>query len=89
MRGEPSGARQHAPGARGEGRLVGDDDEAGAAPAVEVQHQFVDLVGGLAVGMIQSLSSLVLPIQLQNLVLFVIFILVLAIRPEGLLKRGR
>ena len=46
------------------------------------------VVGGLAVGMIQSLSSLVLPIQLQNLVLFMIFILVLAIRPEGLMKRG-
>ena len=46
------------------------------------------VVGGLAVGMIQSLSSLVLPIQLQNLALFVIFILVLAFRPEGLLKKA-
>lgn len=46
------------------------------------------VVGGLAVGMIQSLSSLVLPMQLQNLVLFGIFILVLAVRPEGLLKKG-
>ena len=46
------------------------------------------VVGGLAVGMIQSLSALVMPIQLQNLALFVIFILVLALRPEGLLKRA-
>ncbi len=46
------------------------------------------VVGGLAVGMIQSLSALVMPIQLQNLALFVIFILVLAMRPEGLLKRS-
>lgn len=46
------------------------------------------VVGGLAVGTIQSFSSLFLPIQLQNLVLFVVFILVLAFRPEGLLKRS-
>ncbi|WP_016835847.1 branched-chain amino acid ABC transporter permease [Herbaspirillum lusitanum] len=46
------------------------------------------VVGGLAVGMIQSISSLVMPIQLQNLALFLIFILVLAVRPEGLLKKA-
>jgi branched-chain amino acid transport system permease protein len=45
------------------------------------------VVGGLAVGVIQSLSGLFLPIQLQNLVLFVVFILTLALRPEGLLRR--
>jgi len=44
------------------------------------------LVGGLAVGIIQSLSTLVFPIQLQNLCLFVIFIAVLALRPQGLIK---
>jgi branched-chain amino acid transport system permease protein len=43
------------------------------------------VVGGLAVGIIQSLSALAFPIQLQNLVLFVVFIGVLALRPEGLL----
>lgn len=47
------------------------------------------VVGGLAVGIIQSLSTLVLPIQLQNLVLFIVFILVLALKPEGLTARGR
>lgn len=46
------------------------------------------VVGGLAVGTIQSFSSLFLPIQLQNLVLFIVFIMVLAFRPEGLLKRS-
>lgn len=46
------------------------------------------VVGGLSVGMIQALSALVMPIQLQNLALFVIFILVLAFRPEGLLKKA-
>ena len=45
------------------------------------------VVGGLLVGVIQTLSTLVLPIQLQNLVLFIIFILVLALRPEGLLRQ--
>jgi branched-chain amino acid transport system permease protein len=47
------------------------------------------VVGGLAVGVIQSLSALAFPIQLQNLVLFVVFIAVLALRPEGLLGGSR
>jgi branched-chain amino acid transport system permease protein len=41
--------------------------------------------GGLAVGVIQSVSALLMPIQLQNLALFVVFIAVLAVRPQGLL----
>jgi len=47
------------------------------------------VVGGLAVGVIQALSSLVFPIQLQNLVLFIVFILVLAVRPQGLIGASR
>jgi len=47
------------------------------------------VVGGLAVGVIQSLSSLFFPIQLQNLVLFIVFILVLAVRPQGLVGASR
>ena len=47
------------------------------------------VVGGLAVGVIQSLSSLFFPIQLQNLVLFIVFILVLAVRPQGLIGASR
>ena len=46
------------------------------------------VVGGLAVGVIQSLSGLFLPLQLQNMVLFIVFILTLALRPEGLLRRA-
>lgn len=46
------------------------------------------VVGGLAVGIIQSVSTLFLPIQLQNLVLFVVFIGVLALRPQGLVARS-
>jgi branched-chain amino acid transport system permease protein len=44
------------------------------------------LLGGLVAGVIQSVSVLVFPIQLQNLVLFVVFIAVLAFRPQGLLR---
>ena len=44
------------------------------------------VVGGVVVGVIQSISGLYLPLQLQNLVLFVVFILTLAFRPEGLLR---
>jgi branched-chain amino acid transport system permease protein len=43
------------------------------------------IAGGFGVGFIQSLSGLLLPVQLQNLVLFIVFIAVLALRPEGLL----
>jgi branched-chain amino acid transport system permease protein len=46
-------------------------------------------VGGIAVGIIQSLSALFFPIQLQNLVLFIVFILVLALRPQGLIGASR
>jgi branched-chain amino acid transport system permease protein len=44
------------------------------------------VVGGIAVGVVQSISSLVFPIQLQNLVLFLVFLAVLAFRPQGLVK---
>ncbi|HVV42235.1 MAG TPA: branched-chain amino acid ABC transporter permease [Nitrobacter sp.] len=47
------------------------------------------VVGGLAVGIIQALSALVFPIQLQNLVLFLVFIAVLAVRPQGLVGASR
>lgn len=46
------------------------------------------VAGGIGVGIIQSLSGLFLPIQLQNLALFVIFISTLALRPEGLIKKS-
>ena len=43
------------------------------------------VVGGLMVGVVQSFSAMLLPLQLQNLVLFVVFIAILALRPQGLL----
>lgn len=45
------------------------------------------VLGGLVVGVVQSLSTLILPIQMQNFALFVVFIAVLALRPQGLLSR--
>jgi branched-chain amino acid transport system permease protein len=47
------------------------------------------VVGGLSVGVIQALSSLFFPIQLQNLILFIVFIAVLAVRPQGLVGASR
>lgn len=45
------------------------------------------LVGGLIVGIIQAASSNYLPTQLQNLVVFLVFILMLTYRPNGLFGR--
>jgi branched-chain amino acid transport system permease protein len=47
------------------------------------------IAGGFSVGLIQSISGLFLPVQLQNLILFVVFIAVLSLRPEGLLGARR
>lgn len=45
-------------------------------------------VGGLVIGMVQQLSTLVLPQQLQNTAVFVIFLLVILLRPQGLFGRS-
>ncbi|MGA7327833.1 MAG: branched-chain amino acid ABC transporter permease [Rhodomicrobium sp.] len=47
------------------------------------------VAGGLAVGVIQSLSALLFPIHLQNLVLFLVFIAILSVKPAGLLGAPR
>ena len=44
-------------------------------------------LGGLLIGLVQSLTLLVLPFQLQNVGVFVAFLLVLYLRPQGLLGR--
>jgi branched-chain amino acid transport system permease protein len=41
-------------------------------------------LGGLTIGLVQQLSALVLPNQLQNTAIFVCFLLVVLLRPEGL-----
>ncbi|QDL93321.1 branched-chain amino acid ABC transporter permease [Paroceanicella profunda] len=43
------------------------------------------LAGGVLVGVIQSISTLILPVQMKDLALFVVFIAILAVRPQGLL----
>ncbi len=44
-------------------------------------------LGGLLIGLVQSLTLLVLPFQLQNVSVFIAFLLVLYLRPQGLLGR--
>jgi branched-chain amino acid transport system permease protein len=44
--------------------------------------------GGLAIGLVQQLSTLVLPQQLQNAAIFVAFLLIILLRPQGLFGRN-
>jgi branched-chain amino acid transport system permease protein len=39
--------------------------------------------GGLTIGLVQQLSTLVLPTQLQNTAIFVVFLLIIFFRPQG------
>lgn len=43
--------------------------------------------GGLIIGIVQQMSTLVLPYQLQNTAIFVVFLLIVFIRPQGLFGR--
>jgi branched-chain amino acid transport system permease protein len=47
------------------------------------------ILAGLAVGVIQSVTTLVLPSELQNLVVFVVFLVVLVLGPGGVMRRVR
>lgn len=44
--------------------------------------------GGFTIGLVQQLSTLVLPLQLQNTAIFVVFLLIMMLRPEGLFGRN-
>jgi len=44
--------------------------------------------GGLTVGFVQQFSALVLPPQLQNAAIFVVFLLIVILRPQGLFGRS-
>ena len=44
--------------------------------------------GGMLIGLVQQLSTLVLPIQLQNTAIFVVFLLIVFFRPQGLFGRS-
>ena len=44
--------------------------------------------GGLTIGMVQQCSTLILPPQLQNAAIFVVFLLIVSLRPQGLFGRS-
>jgi branched-chain amino acid transport system permease protein len=43
--------------------------------------------GGMTIGLVQQLSILVLPQQLQNATIFVVFLLIVIMRPQGFFGR--
>lgn len=45
-------------------------------------------LGGTIIGLIQQMSTLILPTQLQNTALFAVFLLILIVRPTGLFGRN-
>ena len=44
--------------------------------------------GGMTIGLVQQLSTLVLPVQLQNAAIFAAFLLIVLVRPQGLFGRA-
>ena len=44
--------------------------------------------GGMVIGLVQQLSTLVLPLQLQNAAIFAAFVAILLLRPQGLFGRN-
>jgi branched-chain amino acid transport system permease protein len=44
--------------------------------------------GGMTIGLVQQLSTLILPTQLQNTAIFVVFLLIVFLRPQGLFGRS-
>jgi branched-chain amino acid transport system permease protein len=44
--------------------------------------------GGMTIGLVQQLSALVLPFQLQNVAIFAVFVLIVLLRPQGLFGRS-
>jgi branched-chain amino acid transport system permease protein len=43
--------------------------------------------GGMTIGLVQQLSAIILPIQLQNAAIFAVFLLIVLTRPQGLFGR--
>lgn len=44
--------------------------------------------GGMTIGLVQQMSTLVLPFQLQNTAIFVVFLLIIFLRPHGMFGRS-
>lgn len=45
-------------------------------------------LGGLTIGLVQQMSTLFLPNQLQNTAIFVVFLIIVLLRPQGLFGRS-
>jgi branched-chain amino acid transport system permease protein len=43
--------------------------------------------GGMTIGLVQQMSTIVLPTQLQNAAVFVVFLLIVLFRPQGFFGR--
>lgn len=43
--------------------------------------------GGLTIGLVQQMSTLILPYQLQNTAIFVVFLLIIFLKPQGMFGR--
>jgi len=43
--------------------------------------------GGVVIGIVQQMSTLILPYQLQNTAIFVVFLLIIFLRPQGMFGR--
>jgi branched-chain amino acid transport system permease protein len=43
--------------------------------------------GGLTIGLVQQMSTLILPYQLQNTAIFVVFLIIVFFRPQGMFGR--
>ena len=44
--------------------------------------------GGMVIGLVQQMSTIIIPLQLQNASIFVVFVLFLLFKPEGLFGRS-
>ena len=44
--------------------------------------------GGMTIGLVQQVSTLFMPLQLQNAAIFLVFVLILLFKPEGLFGRS-
>ena len=44
--------------------------------------------GGMTIGLVQQMSTLILPAQLQNAAIFVVFLLIVFFRPQGFFGRN-
>ena len=44
--------------------------------------------GGVIIGLIQQVSTLFLPLQLQNAMIFLVFLLIIQFRPQGLFGKN-